>query len=362
MQSMPLPDFARIRVDHIGSLHRPQKLKEVTNRYKSGKATQAELKAAQDDAVREAVSLQEAAGFPFVNDGEFRRINFQDSFGSSVAGFQGEGHSIVDRQRVVERLRLVHNGPLEEIQFTQTLTKLPVKMTVVSADRITQRFALEDSGDIYPDYDAFVQDVIAIEHQIVGEVVAAGCRYVQIDAPSYTAYIDEPQREMMRARGEDPDENMDRGMAADNAIIAGLEGVTFGIHLCRGNTGADVPPPRSGHYDGIAERLFNTLNHDRFLLEYDTERAGTFAPLRFVPKGKTVVLGLVSTRVGKLETADELRQRIDEASKYIPIEQLALSPQCGFSSRISYGENRITYDEQYQKLAQVAKVASEVWG
>jgi 5-methyltetrahydropteroyltriglutamate--homocysteine methyltransferase len=167
---------------------------------------------------------------------------------------------------------------------------------------------------------------------------------------------------MMRSRGEDPAENMARGMAADNAIIAGFPDATFGIHLCRGNVGADQPPPRSGHYDGIAERLFNTLNHDRFLLEYDTERAGTFAPLRFVPKGRIVVLGLVSTRVGKLETSDELKRRIDEATQYIPLEQLALSPQCGFSSRIGFGASRLTHDEQWRKLDLIAKVAAEVWG
>lgn len=356
------PDFVNLRVDHIGSLHRPERLKEVTSRHQKGEATDAELHAAQDEAVREAVAQQERLHFPFVNDGEFRRINFQDSFGSSVSGFQGEGRTIVDRQPVVSRLRLVHNGPLDEIRFTQSITSLPVKMTIVSADRITQRFGLEDSKAIYSSYEDFVSDVVDIEHQIVGEVIGAGCRYVQIDAPSYTAYVDGPQREMMQGRGEDPDANMERGMAADNAIIAGFPGVTFGIHLCRGNTGADVPPPRSGHYEAIAERLFNTLNHDRFLLEYDTERAGTFAPLRFVPKGKTVVLGLISTRVGKLETADELKRRIDEASKFIPLDQLALSPQCGFSSRIGFGQNRITYDEQWQKLDQVAKVADAVWG
>lgn len=362
MQPESLPDFIKMRVDHIGSLHRPERLKEVTSRHLKGESTDREIKAAQDEAVREAVAEQERLGFPFVNDGEFRRINFQDSFGSSVAGFEGQGRTIVDRQAVVERLRLVHNGPLEEIRFTQTITKLPVKMTVVSADRITQRFALEDSKHIYSSYEDFVRDVVDIEHRIVSEVVDAGCRYIQIDAPSYTAYVDGPQREMMQGRGEDPDANMERGMAADNTIMAGFPGVTFGIHLCRGNTGADVPPPRSGHYDGIAERLFNTLSHDRFLLEYDTERAGTFAPLRFVPKGKTVVLGLISTRVGKLETAEELKRRIDEASKYLPVEQLALSPQCGFSSRIGFGQNRITYDEQWQKLDQVKNVADEVWG
>ncbi len=150
-------------------------------------------------------------------------------------------------------------------------------------------------------------------------------------------------------------------MAADNAVIAGHPGVTFGIHLCRGNTNADIPPPRAGHYDAIAERLFNTLHHDRFLLEYDTERAGSFAPLRFVPKGKIVVLGLVSTKLRELESADALKRRIDEASKYVPLDQLALSPQCGFSSRIGVGPGRLSDDEQYRKLEQIVRVAEDVW-
>jgi 5-methyltetrahydropteroyltriglutamate--homocysteine methyltransferase len=166
----------------------------------------------------------------------------------------------------------------------------------------------------------------------------------------------------MRARGEDPDANLERGMASDNAVIDGFPDVTFGIHLCRGNTAANEPPPRKGHYDAIAERLFNTLHHDRFLLEYDTERAGSFEPLRFVPRGKTVVLGLVSTKLRALESPDDLKRRIDEASKYVPIEQLALSPQCGFASRINSGPNRLSEEEQWAKLELIVKVAADVWG
>src|SRR4030095_10579702 len=149
-------------------------------------------------------------------------MNVQDSFGASVSGFEGEGRAIQERQRLVSRLELVHNGPLDEIHFTQSITSKPVKMTVVSADRVTQRFGLEDSVGIYDSYEDFVADVIAIERQIVGDVIGAGCQYVQIDAPGYTAYVDGPQQEMMRSRGEDPAENMARGMAADNAIIAGF--------------------------------------------------------------------------------------------------------------------------------------------
>lgn len=362
MAKLSTPELASLRVDHVGSLHRSDKLKEMIVRHERGEATDEELRAVQDNAIRDAMAGQEAAHFPIVTDGELRRITFMDSFAWSVTGFQGEGRAMVDRLPAAERLRLVRNQPLEEFRFTQRITTAPVKMTLVSPDRISDRFAWERSSAVYPNMDAFLADVVAIERQLVGDLVDAGCRYVQIDAPSYTAYVDPPSREQMRARGEDPDANMERSMAADNALIAGFPGVTFGIHLCRGNTAADLPPPRQGHYDGIAERLFSTLDHHRLLLEYDTERAGSFAPLRFVPKGKMVVLGLVSTKLRELETADALKRRIDEAAKYVPMDQLALSPQCGFASRLGFGPNRLSHDEQWRKLEQIVKVADEVWG
>jgi 5-methyltetrahydropteroyltriglutamate--homocysteine methyltransferase len=361
MAASSTPELASLRADHIGSLHRTDKLKELIEQHDRGAATAEELHAVQDEAIRDAVARQEAVRFPIVTDGELRRITFMDSFAWSVTGFQRGGRAMVDRLPTHERLRLVRNQPLEEFRFTQGITTLPVKMTLVSPDRITDRFAWEDSSQIYPNTEAFLEDVVAIERQLVRELVDAGCRYVQIDAPSYTAYVDAPSREQMRARGEDPDANMERSMAADNALIAGFPGVTFGIHLCRGNTNADQPPPREGHYDGIAERLFSTLNHHRFLLEYDTERAGSFAPLRFVPKGKIVVLGLVSTKLRELESPDALKRRIDEASMYVPIEQLALSPQCGFASRLRSGPNRLSHDEQWRKLELIREVADEVW-
>jgi 5-methyltetrahydropteroyltriglutamate--homocysteine methyltransferase len=363
MAAPPTPEFARLRVDHVGSLHRPEPLKELIARHARGEVTDAELHAAQDDAIREAVAAQEAVHFPLVTDGELRRITFMDSFAWSVSGFRSdEGRAMVDRLPAAERLRLVRNQPLEEYRFTHGIAHTPVKMTLVSPDRISDRFAWERSHDVYPDMDAFLADVVAIQRQLVAELVAAGCRYIQIDAPSYTAYVDPPSREQMRARGEDPDANLERSMAADNALIADFPGVTFGIHLCRGNTAADQPPPRQGHYDGIAERLFNTLNHHRLLLEYDTERAGSFAPLRFVPKDKTVVLGLVSTKLRELESADAVQRRIDEAAQYVPVDQIALSPQCGFASRLGFGPNRLSHDEQWRKLEQILKVADDVWG
>jgi 5-methyltetrahydropteroyltriglutamate--homocysteine methyltransferase len=197
--------------------------------------------------------------------------------------------------------------------------------------------------------------------------VQAGCRYIQIDAPGYTAYVDKVSLERMRSRGEDPEQNMERSIAADNAVIAGFDDVTFGIHLCKGNprtidpaTGKVMPQwHREGHYDGIAERLFSRLKHHRLLLEYDDERSGSFAPLRYVPKDTIVVLGLVTTKRADLEPLDLLRRRIDEATRYLPAEQLALSPQCGFGG---LDHIAIPEDDQWRKFERILETARLVWG
>jgi 5-methyltetrahydropteroyltriglutamate--homocysteine methyltransferase len=201
-------------------------------------------------------------------------------------------------------------------------------------------------------------DVVSIEREIIKGLTDAGCRYVHIDAPGYTAYVDEPSTNQMRERGEDPAANFARSLKADAAVIADFPGVTFGIHLCRGNQRSMWH--REGSYDAIAERLFTELPHHRFLLEYDSPRAGSFAPLRFLPKGKVAVLGLVSTKVPELETVDALRRRIAEAAKVLPLEQIAISPQCGFASDVV--GNLITPDDQRRKLERVVETARLVWG
>jgi 5-methyltetrahydropteroyltriglutamate--homocysteine methyltransferase len=214
--------------------------------------------------------------------------------------------------------------------------------------------------------DAFMADVVAITRQIIAGLVAAGCRYVQIDAPGYTAYVDNVSLDRMRSRGEDPDKNMERSIAADNAVIAGFDGVTFGIHLCKGNprtidpaTGKVMPQwHREGHYDAIAERLFSQLRHDRILLEYDDERSGGFAPLRFVSRGKIAVLGLVTTKRADLESLDLLRRRIGEAAQHLPAEQLALSPQCGFGGLDSIS---IPEEDQWRKFERILETSRLVW-
>jgi 5-methyltetrahydropteroyltriglutamate--homocysteine methyltransferase len=192
---------------------------------------------------------------------------------------------------------------------------------------------------------------------MIQELVDAGCKYVHIDEPGYTAYVDQPSMDAMKKRGEDPMENFSRSLRANAKLIENFPGVTFGIHLCRGNQRSTWH--REGSYDAIAERLFNELPHQRFLLEYDTPRAGSFAPLRFVPKDKVVVLGLVSTKVAELESADALARRIEEAAKYVPLERLAISPQCGFGSDVV--GNLISEDDQKRKLERVVETARKVW-
>jgi 5-methyltetrahydropteroyltriglutamate--homocysteine methyltransferase len=343
------------------------------------------LRAIEDEAVRAAVRLQESVGLDVVSDGEMRRLNFQDSFGAAVEGFDAststvqaytrrveggtalrrwevplheKGTAISHRRPVTSKLRLVRNVPLEEYEFVASVARTPAKVSLIGPDRISQRFDHQNSKAVYRDMDAFVADVVAIQREIIGRTVAAGCRYIHVDAPGYTAYVDEPSLKQMRDRGEDPAENFSRSLRADAAVIANFPGVTFGIHLCRGNQRSMWH--REGTYDAIAERLFTELPHDRFLLEYDSPRAGSFAPLRFLPKGKIAVLGLVSTKVPGVETIDGLRRRIDEAARFASLEQLAISPQCGFASDVI--GNLISPDDQKRKLEVVVETARQIWG
>ena len=392
---MPQSPFHDIRTDHTGGLTHPTWLHDLYLRFSEGKATEDELRAGQDRAVRETIARQEALGFPVVNDGEFRRIGgFQDSFGGAVTGFdsipygaswtgaeqlgfagagavpgqaprrietglsaaRGEGRAIYNRLPAKERLRLANNLILEEYRLASAVANRPVKVTLIGPDRVSQRFAYEDSRDVYADMDEFMADVVAIERQMIAEVVAAGCRYIQIDEPGLTAYVDPPILELMRARGEDPMVNLDRSIRADNAIIADFPGVTFAVHICRGGSGGrgGAGAHRFGSYDAIAEPLFGQLNFDRFLLEYDSDAAGTFDAIRFLPPDKMAVLGLLSNHGPEIETADYLKERLDEASRFQPIDNIALCPRCGMRGA---GES-----VQWAKFEIMHEVARGVWG
>jgi len=386
-----------LRVDQVGSLSGPASLRALVEGNAVGTVSDDELTRAQDVAIRDVIRKQQEIGLPVLTDGEFRRRNFQDSFGAAVSGydvpenlkqshidrqdeitkaafaraeqnFEAAGPPVAQRSAVRERLKLVKNVPLEEYRFASAIATAPVKETLVSADRILQRFAWERSKAIYADVDRFVADVVAIEREMISQLVKAGCQYIQIDAPGYTAYGDDVSLDRMRSRGEDPNENLERAIRADNAIIAGFEGVVFGIHLCRGNPRTIDPVTgrvqaqwhREGHYDQYAERLFSELHHDRLLLEYDTERAGGFEPLRFVPKGKVAVLGLVTTKSEEVETVDTLQRRIAEASTFLSPDQLALSPQCGFGG---VGTTVVLPEEvQWRKFQIILETAGRVWG
>ena len=258
----------------------------------------------------------------------------------------------------MDKIKLARNVPLEEFQYLKAVAQRPGKVALIGPDRIAQRFDWQNSRSVYSGLDEFVVDVVQAEREIIAGLVEAGCRYVQIDAPGYTAYVDPPSLAAMRARGEDPKQNFSRSLAADNQVLCDFDDITFGIHLCRGNQRSMWH--REGTYDDIAERLLNELNYDRFLFEYDTPRAGGFEPLRFLPKGKVIVLGLVSTKVPQLETVEELKRRIDAAAKYAPLEQIAISPQCGFSSDVV--GNLISADDQKRKLEVVVETARQVWG
>ena len=376
----------KIRTDNVGSLLRPATWKEARVRLDGGLIGADEFHAIEMKCIRKAVALQEDAGLDVITDGEISRLNFQDSFGLSVGGYDtrhdtlnlhkkrvegatamarwdipdlnGQGTPVSHRRPVKERIYLARNVPLDEYQRVTPLAKKPVKVSLVGPDRVAQRFDHQNSKAIYADMDAFMADLVALQRKIITGLVAAGCRYVHIDEPGYTAYVDQPSLDIMKKRGEDPMQNFARSLKANAGIIAGFPGVTFGIHVCRGNQASMWH--REGTYDAIAERLFNELPFQRFLLEYDSARAGSFEPLRFVPKGKVVVLGLVSTKVPKLESIDDLKRRIDEASQYLPLDQLAISPQCGFGSDIV--GNLISEDDQKKKIELVVEAARQIWG
>jgi 5-methyltetrahydropteroyltriglutamate--homocysteine methyltransferase len=393
MASTSASALDRIRIDHIGSLVRPAKLREVFARYDRGQAAREELTRAQDEAIRSVIQRQENHGLPLVTDGEFRRHSFQESFSECVTGFDvpknvslyyekrdlnenpleraeqnfdEAGPAIITRRGAAQRLKLTRNLPLEEFRFAQSVAKATAKVTMLGPDRIAQRFKWEASLNVYKGLDDFVEHIVQIERQIIQELVNAGCKYIQIDAPGYTAYVDKVSLDRMRSRGEDPERNFQRSIDADNALIEGFPGVTFGIHVCRGNartidptTGKLVPQwHREGSYDAIAEKLFNSLKHQRLLLEYDSERAGGFEALRLVPKDKLVVLGLVSTKNSDMETVDDLKRRIDQASKFLPLDQLALSPQCGFGGIDS---KVLSEDEMWKKLDTIVETTRQVW-
>lgn len=363
--------MAHLHSDVVGSLLRPAALLDARHRLEQQSITPAAFKAIEDRAVDDAVTLQQNAGLDVLTDGEFRRYAFFGHLVDALEGFDKHsgwsitfrddaGHEApLQRPVVVSRLKWKRQMSVEEFTYLRGRTTRPVKVTLVSAQQAAAYYDPDKSKAAYPTRDAYLADLVDFTRTEIAELIRLGCEYIQIDAPQYAALLDEKMREGYRQRGADPDRMLDACVELDNAIIAGHpSGVTFGIHICRGNHKSMFYA--SGGYDRIAQQIFGRSNFHRFLLEYDDERSGNFEPLRHVPDDRVVVLGLVSSKKPAMESPAELRARIAEAAKVVSLERLALSSQCGFAS--THEGNRLTPDDQQKKLELVAKTAAEVWG
>jgi 5-methyltetrahydropteroyltriglutamate--homocysteine methyltransferase len=331
-----------------------------------------ELRATEDAGILNALELQRQAGVDVYTDGEYRRAMWRSVLSDAVDGFttdyvemSARGSPSVPRSRfpiVGRRLRQTRRLAAHEIGFLQQHAPGPFKITMPSAVNFAHICYVPGVTDrVYPTRSDLLADLVTIIHGELEAVVSEGVPYVQLDAPRYTTHVDPRARQELRDRGVDPDAALDESIAADNACLAGIRGrgAIVAMHLCRGN-GVRGTWFAEGGYDPIAEKLFGSLAVDRILLEFDTELAGSFEPLRFVPADRTVVLGLVTTREPQLEAREDLLRRIDAAARIVPLERLAISPQCGFASNAP--TERLTRDYQLRKLELVASVARQVWG
>jgi 5-methyltetrahydropteroyltriglutamate--homocysteine methyltransferase len=373
---MTLRTTPPFRADHVGSLLRPAALHALRERYSKGEISADELRAAEDDAVRDAVALQEDVGLALATDGEFRRESWNMDYLFELGGVSRdphardtEWHSGGDTLHA-DFPALSVDGPIhldhtifgDHFKFLQSVTTTAMpKLSIPSPNmlRSLQRNLNQFSIGPYTDPAAFWADVTTAYQDEIRNLYDLGCRYLQIDDTTFAMFNDPHRREALRAQGADPDSAHLDHIAAVNAVLAGRPAdLVVTTHTCRGNFrsrwGAE------GSYDPVAEALFSELDVDGFFLEYDDERSGGFEPLRFVPKGKVVVLGLVTSKRPGLESRDELKRRINLAAKYVDLDQLALSPQCGFASRVE--GNDLTIDDERAKLRLVVDTAAEVWG
>jgi 5-methyltetrahydropteroyltriglutamate--homocysteine methyltransferase len=357
------------RSDVVGSLLRPAYLVEAREAYEAGRMGAQEFKRAEDRAVDEAIQLQESAGLDAVTDGEQRRYAFFGHLIDAVDGFDKlggwaipfrseQGEELVFRRPVVvEKLRWRRSMCSEEFVYLRARTSRRPKVTLISTQQAAAYYDPSRSAGAYATRDAYLADIVDITRREIDELVRLGCDYIQIDAPQYAALLDPELREGYRQRGSDPDQLIDTCIDMDNAVLGEHPGVTFALHICRGNNRSMFYA--SGGYEPL-QRVFARSRIQRFFLEYDDERSGGFEPLRAMPDDREVVLGLVTTKKPRLESVDELRRRIEEAAKFMPLERLALSPQCGFASTLE--GNRVTFEDQRLKLERVAQTARQVWG
>ena len=360
------------RADQVGSFLRPA---EVLEARRNPAVNADQLRALEDRHIQGVLAKQKELGFEIFTDGELRRRNFMSDLTDAVEGFDmgdalsrtwnagDEGKAPVSSVAGIVTAKLRQVRPLtgHELPFLKKNSPGAIKMTLPSATQFPAiAFKRGVTDKVYQDHSALLWDIVAIMKQDIAKLSADGVSYIQIDAPRYSYFMDPKWREWIRTEMKvEPEAMLEESLRADNACFQAARhpGVTVAIHLCRGNNRSHWYA--EGGYDAVAEKLFGTLQVDRFLLEYDDQRSGTFEPLRFVPRGKTVVLGLVSSKLKKMESGEELVQRIKEASQYVPLENLALSPQCGFASTME--GNMLTEDEQWAKLRLVVETARRVW-
>jgi 5-methyltetrahydropteroyltriglutamate--homocysteine methyltransferase len=363
--------------DVVGSLLRPPQLLQARQEVAEGRLSQATFKRIEDQAVDEAVALQEEAGLEVVTDGEMRRLSFQSQLPEAVEGFGewdidaflwGDWHGEAEigdwsRERprqlgVTGKLRRKRHLATEEFTYLRARTRRIAKITLPSPSLWSNFWSPAQSSHVYPTLDSFLADVVDILRDEVAELVRLGATYIQLDAPHYPLLLDPKTRAFYEAQGWTMEQYLQRGIELDNAVIDDFPEVTFGFHLCRGNQGSRWLV--EGGYDLIAKPIFQHIKARRLLLEYDDERSGSFEPLQHIPEDKLVVLGLVTTKTDRRETVEQLASRIKEASQFISLERLALSPQCGFSTSVI--GNKITVEDEKYKLKTIVETAQSVWG
>ena len=363
------------RTDVVGSLLRPPELLEAQRRHGAGELSAEELVSAEDRAVDWALALQEEAGLEVVTDGEMRRLSFQSQFPAAVDGFApwdldaflwGDWHSdelgdlSVSRPpiAVVGKLRRRRFLSAAELAYARPRTNRILKVTLPSPSLFANFWDPDRSTGAYAGLEEFLGDVAALLREEADELIRLGARYLQLDAPHYPLFVDPTWREFYASRGWPAERWLELGLELDHHVIGERPGVTWGLHLCRGNQSSRWLV--SGGYDWLAERIFPTLRIDRLLLEYDDERSGGFEPLRHLTEQTTCVLGLVTTKSGRRETVGELSARIREAARVVPLERLALSPQCGFATSVL--GNALTVDDERAKLRTIVETARAIWG
>ena len=363
---------SQFRAEHVGSLLRPPELLQARSAHSQGRISSEELRSVEDHAVLQVLQKQRELGLDVATDGELRRGSWLTDMADAVEGFvpervalewKGPGGGVEGStaHAVGAKLRKVRKMTGHELPFLKKSVRGPFKITLPAPSNfMVASYKKGISDRFYATHSELLEDLVEIVRDEVRWLISEGVPYIQFDAPYYSHYLDPWQRKQMKQSGLDPDQELEAAIAGDNAALRDVPrgNVILALHVCRGNSRSRWYT--EGGYDAIAEKLFASLQVDRFLLEYDTERAGGFEPLRLVPRGKCVVLGLVTTKEPKMESPDELQRRIAEAAKFVPLENLALSPQCGFAS-VAAG-NLLSMDEQWKKLALVVETAHKVWG